>query len=784
MSARRTIRVVMFFAAVYAFGAAFPAAAQQHKPAAKVKTFAQPVLPVLCGGAKEVQVVVDVNADTATMQLELCAPGNEKTSSATLSGGDFTSRTTRLAMGAGILFTPPRETTAKSLVTIAPIDPGSVLLVKVDLSKMWEAGEAEAPLRINGVPAAKLVAVKYRLPFGVKVDSTDPDKPELILQKGATYRVVLKNEDAVTYRVHWSMDVAGANWKDSVVITPRSNAAFALPAQESLFPWRWTGLLKDRDEDGKLTLSFSPMGAAGAPYWPSKVVPVKVHLRGASEAQRSWAVNTVLLLVLLFGAMFSYLSAVGLPNRLKRSEYREALAQLGQRITDISTLVDSRLRVMTRVQRKRLDALLGLRWAYSPDLTRIFGQVAPGLAALEKQVTLAKRIDVAHRRLQYLDTKNAPPSLLAAAEEAVWKAAEEISQLSPDDARLARSAEYLDTAFRLMAEADAEKLDAAKIKELAQGLNPKYDQTTADLKSYDQADVYTKTIEPALAGIFTPVAASEFETESIGKAARLDQIIVKRDLVRQFLQVYTASPEDFRTKLDAQLKRLLLALGLDSYKALRRARLLVRETREGVFPEDLAKVGPDDAWIEIDPASPRANNPARFVIRFKDPAMNNAAATDECEGRWDFGHDGYEESGWSPVHYFPKSGTFNLSFRFRVPDGKEDIVIRRSLDVGQEETSYWWRRDRDRAEIARLIVTLLPAAFGLLAGAKEQFLKMDEVSAFLTVFLLGFSSDTIKNLVSQSQQSPAATPAAAAAAAAAPAAAAGPAAAALARRGA
>ena len=75
----------------------------------------------------------------------------------------------------------------------------------------------------------------------------------------------------------------------------------------------------------------------------------------------------------------------------------------------------------------------------------------------------------------------------------------------------------------------------------------------------------------------------------------------------------------------------------------------------------------------------------------------------------------------------------------------------RTVNV-EEIRQPWYRRDRNRAEIGRFAIALLPAMFGLLAGAREQLLKMDVPSALFAVFLLGFGSDSVKNLVSQSQQ--------------------------------
>jgi hypothetical protein len=47
---------------------------------------------------------------------------------------------------------------------------------------------------------------------------------------------------------------------------------------------------------------------------------------------------------------------------------------------------------------------------------------------------------------------------------------------------------------------------------------------------------------------------------------------------------------------------------------------------------------------------------------------------------------------------------------------------------------------------------LFLAALGLFTGAKDQLLKLDTIPALIAIFTLGFTSDRIKSLLSQSPQ--------------------------------
>src|SRR5690242_19617031 len=63
---------------------------------AKSQNAGAAALPVLCGTSKEIKLIVHLNSTSAARQIELCPPGNGKSSAAVLSADDFTSRMTKL----------------------------------------------------------------------------------------------------------------------------------------------------------------------------------------------------------------------------------------------------------------------------------------------------------------------------------------------------------------------------------------------------------------------------------------------------------------------------------------------------------------------------------------------------------------------------------------------------------------------------------------------------------------------------------------------------------------
>jgi hypothetical protein len=79
--------------------------------------------------------------------------------------------------------------------------------------------------------------------------------------------------------------------------------------------------------------------------------------------------------------------------------------------------------------------------------------------------------------------------------------------------------------------------------------------------------------------------------------------------------------------------------------------------------------------------------------------------------------------------------------------------------AGKILTFHWkeagkeWHKSKIGAgrmlDFLRLMLALVIALLGLLAGAKEQLLKLDVLPALVAIFLLGFGADQVKNLFTQ-----------------------------------
>src|SRR6185295_12024106 len=90
----------------------------------------------------------------------------------------------------------------------------------------------------------------------------------------------------------------------------------------------------------------------------------------------------------------------------------------------------------------------------------------------------------------------------------------------------------------------------------------------------------------------------------------------------------------------------------NNWHGLSAARLLVREMEDDVYADRIGELlNQTDATIEIDPKIAYEGSPLELCVRFRNDALNTAAAREEWVCLWDFG-DGLQETGWTVSHYF------------------------------------------------------------------------------------------------------------------------------------
>ncbi|HTV57137.1 MAG TPA: hypothetical protein VMI06_19750, partial [Terriglobia bacterium] len=248
------------------------------------------------------------------------------------------------------------------------------------------------------------------------------------------------------------------------------------------------------------------------------------------------------------------------------------------------------------------------------------------------------------------------------------------------------------------------------------------------------------------------------------------------------------------TRLKNHERELIELLGIMSWQALRDARTLVREMREGIYEEDvLQEIGtPDQAEVVSEPRKPYPYHLINFCIRFRALRFESAAAVDRLSCKWEFPFD-LTEWGWKVCHYFlgleqssklqsppaeqhgegaskapPPAKTKLKKLKEREINITVTVQKQKSLNSQLEPASgsapeerklparieIQCRRPRREysrsvAETLRFSIAFGVALAGLLSGAAAQLQKLDIIPATLAIIALGFGADAVKNLLTQ-----------------------------------
>jgi hypothetical protein len=713
---------------------------------------------------KELALSVDPVTNTASGLIHLSNP-TEREISISLSADDFKSLITGYGLNSKVVFAAPAQATGVQVYE-ATIAAGKTAAVKVDVSNFGEAGEATARVHNYGECIGLLRATKWRPPFSVKVVSPTPDKPELTFTKGKSGQLTLKNDDQMTYPVAVSIELNGVWSKPSFVrLTPGGAAPIDLKPRKEWFPE--AARVNECVRDGNIRLSLQLPNGRDKPALAERVVPFKAHLNWFGEFwQTFWSYLFVVVWVTV-GGVGSMILSNWVPNRLSRADIEEQLNALAGRTRDLSSRIDSGLRVLLRVERTRVHQLLKSWWAFSANFPDVVKQCTDKIAVLSKQIDLATQLDRARLGLEH-----------------AMKASPIAAKVRLVDDELQRAADLL-----RRSEPRTEDLDAAKVAIMGateqiskmEQTEPEPDATfvAALSKRIDSLNAYLqlpesdglKEIKTLLPRLFANLPAASTDLPP-SQYSSVDFATSRLELVREYLAYYdsaAAAEERFPKQ-----KECIEHLNTDTPLGLHCARLLLKQIKERIFVENIVGAIKDgSAEIVVEPA-PMQDQLVKFTVQFKDDRLNAASAREEIRCQWDFGDKYPPETGWEAYHYFlipraskldrwralchgtwlPKTAAskkYNVSATFggTIAGASPPPPIMKEIEVLKMPAQA--SADRNRAEVVRLGIALAIALIGLLAGAREKLATLDVVPAAIAVILLGFGADTIKNLISPKQ---------------------------------
>jgi len=671
---------------------------------------------------------------------------------------DFKSQTTGRDLGCTIGFSDPDAADSKSVYT-RTMNPNQTISFKITVSGLWEAGESTAELFNNGTDRiGTLKAVKYKVPFSVVIVPPSADNSVLNFQYGREAVITLKNNDAMTYPVQWELFINGNRYQGSeVIINPQSNATLTFIPPKHWFNARVNALFKtNAAANGVLTLKFVPKGSMSLPYWPQSSIPVSAQLSYWSETSRQIVSFMIIFILLALGGICSFILNSWIPNQRRRLDLLERLNTLANRIHEISSRIDSTLRVLVRVERHRLRNALFTRKIISPDIKDLFDQVGKGIDTLFKRVEFLEEIDGVYDSMNDpVLSASAPPSLMESIEINLKKATELLKKTEPQEVDFTQVRNLIDDGKKLVGIITVP--DIAFKTELTDGiasLNTIFNETNGAIGSKDLC----KQIRQALPG---PFEILKEDYSDPGKLERddcynIDFNIIRLHLIKEFVALFYEVPVAEREKrVTNHLEDLLNSLGKLNRSELSEAQLLVQQIKEGIFKEDIKNaIISKTISIENDQSVVYTNQAVQFYTYFGTPALNHASAQREFELMWDFGHHNLKEDGWKVAHYFPTELEYPVKVTFIDSKGNKltdangtPIQLERNIPVLPDPKLKL--KQRFQIEALRFSIAFLAALFGLLAGAQEQILKLDLIPGLIAVFMLGFTADSIKNLLTQ-----------------------------------
>ena len=570
-----------------------------------------------------------------------------------------------------------------------------------------------------------------------------------------------------------------------LTLPPRGQQEFAFDPPLKWFGGSFSGLFKDKVADGRLTVSMvSPRCPTHSAL--SKTFNVKTSLLTSTGARREGWADFWVFVFLALGGIFSLSLNSLLPNQMRRTKMKQRLSSAGARISGLSYDLASRLRVQIGLgQRLITDRLRNLTWT-SPDFAGDMQDIEQAMTRLEMRLQLLESLSIVRTNFIRTRAEVLPASVIFSIETKFDKIVEIGEKTEPPDPDVQTAVSLIKSVEDQLAQGILGNVDFAKsLADRVAIYKVDFDQTNGRIGKTDTC----KRIRALLPGPFArleSVDGTKLTAAADASSAQdymdLDGRLFELQIIREYVDLVEglASTSNLRTKITGYEKDLVDSLSRSTCDAAYSATLLLQEMKSGFFKEDIrAEIEAKRVRIKVDRGEIQRYQPCEFRLEFQKLDLNTAYARQEWTCRWFFtlGEQTLTEEGWVITHYFGENDTYKLKIalthnvdgtELAVPDvdpfkGEIKLVpeARRQLSAVLKfafqgkfaDARKEWKKGRRRSgktlDYVRLAMALVIALFGLIAGAKDQLLKLDLLPALLAVFMVGFGADQIKNLLTQ-----------------------------------
>lgn len=576
------------------------------------------------------------------------------------------------------------------------IAPGDTLSLNANVTGISGASAAEFPI-FNGVTQLGILnafASDAALNVSIDGDGAAPDK-SLAYTYGKPVIIALKNGDAQSYHLHWIFQINNLTEGSGELDMPLNGGSRIPITRPSWQPFSILDCLHPSNKKGIVLLSI--IGPPNVPtgLLPARSLPVSLVMQPIPPFCLAFWSYSYVAALLLVGGLFSFLGSSMLPNMQRKGQLRVQLQELVNRTTTVSTSIDSYLRVLLRLERKRIAMLIDNAPSWIPASADPLVQAGTLIDNLSKRLAGAERLDDLRRKHDQVSA-TAPPSVTDSIDANLQAAADQLHSVALSDTVLTATEGYFakaQAALEMLEDTDALAKQIAGNVALVMTRLAKFPPNYyADLKKSlpgvfviaDPSRGYSDAkniVRPMLFAIDHGVAAIQLALdyamvrasipvtadpqaqppvapEGATPAIPVDGAVAPPANAAPLVSAAVAlSCETFwdtaRQRLQKRHCVLLELLGTLSWRALRDAALLVQEMREDIYEEDvldeICKQG--QAEIFFDTQKARPSQPVFFSIKFKNSRFNNAAALQRLLCHWTF-PDELNEYTWIVCHYF------------------------------------------------------------------------------------------------------------------------------------
>jgi hypothetical protein len=710
-----------------------------------------------------------------------------------LCAGDFVSALTGRPLAAQVTFGDTKTGERKGCYAL-DLPCGARLTLPVSVQGTWQAGEAAAPLLIEGKPVlvedpaggakpAYLATRKTQLPFNVKVLEPGLVTSPIAVVSGTPLSLVVQNDDTLTYSARWRFFVNGAQVAPldakglpvasaTLQLSPGSNAlVIALP--DRLFPSRLLGILRPTTLEGRLAVDYVDK-TNGPTTAPPRALAVFLSLsRSSPAAAKLWG-SLICFALLAIGGVASLVLNHGIPNAFQRLAVRRQLDPLANVVKRLSPNIDDTLRVELRVQRAQLSWRITNEPVVFPAASEFYDEVAKDTEVLSRRILLVAAIDQRLQRTERMGGSG-PPQLLDAEKKRLFAALRLLESRSPTAAEFSSIDTLIDEVDAQLARIEGE--DPKLREQLVAGATAVWSHFVQAWQELPPDGKWADMLRTKM-GPFYAHAKRCFEDAGNGAVAdeslaTIDTAVAKLQLILQYIRVCASATPEKQARFDetsaidnarspttapTQRERFFEGLAGTGARTLEEARVLLREAEQGIFVLHLVQqIKLRKCTVRAQPHSIGTYDPVQFGFVFYEDKFNDAVARDKLDCLWKFeGSEGTRtEDCWNPAQFFAKSGEKKVSVQILngpdncMQDSGNDETTAFNLKLEVTEARDHAMRQRVALEGLQLTIALAVTLGALLSGAHDQLQKLDPLTAMAAIVALGFGADTVKNLVSR-----------------------------------